>query len=113
MNSNYHPDFLLEIGKMRMQEFYRKREALHLAQEARNFEPGRFVTAVTQFVNLFKRVVLKLEMRFRTGRLLREEADSNHAHTRIERIVEIRPKLTNCTIQLDQTPSGHGKQSGD
>jgi hypothetical protein len=65
---------LLDVAKARMREFHREAEAARLAQEARNFQPGRIKTAVNQVVNLFKLLALQLKKRFGFGRALRERA---------------------------------------
>lgn len=74
MSHYYSSHTLLDLGKAKMREFHQEREALRLARQARNFQPGRIRTALNQVVSLFKLLALKLTPRFGIGRALREKA---------------------------------------
>lgn len=74
MLNNYHPDFLLEIGKARVREFHREREAINLAQKAQNLQQEPVKTPVNPVGYLFKPLILKMAKRFGFGRILWEKA---------------------------------------
>jgi hypothetical protein len=71
MSFNTSPDSLLGLAKDKIRDFHREREAIKLAQEARNFQPGRLRITVNQVVNLFKSLLLRMEKRFGFGHILR------------------------------------------
>jgi hypothetical protein len=70
----YHPDNLLELGKAKMRERHREREALNLAREARKFQPRRIRPVLNPVASLFRLLALKLEKRSGFGRAIRAKA---------------------------------------
>ena len=81
MSMYVDPDTMIALGKARMRDFHRERDADYLVLQARNFQPGRIRSAVNHVANFFMRLALPLEKRFGLGRSLRQKAATARRQT--------------------------------